>query len=59
MRPTRPRRLLRVVVRVLVLGAATCMLSLSGGAPSWTDSIQPRPDRPSAVPNDGPAPSRP
>lgn len=36
---------LRPVVRVVTLIVATAAFSLSGGAPSWTDSMQPRGDK--------------
>ena len=47
---------LRPVVRVVTLVVATVALTLSGGAPSWTDSLRPQPDvdRPQPQPQ-GPA----
>jgi hypothetical protein len=35
---------LRPAVRVVTLVVATVALTLSGGAPSWTDSLRPQPD---------------
>ena len=46
----------RGVVRVVTLVVATAALTLSGGAPSWTDSVQPRPER---VAKDAPEAPRP
>ncbi len=36
---------LRPVVRLVTLVVATVALTLSGGAPSWTDSLGPRGER--------------
>lgn len=44
---------LRPVVRVTTLVVATIALTLSGGAPSWTDSAGPEAERPRSQPAEG------
>lgn len=42
--------IVRLVARATTLVAATVALTLSGGAPSWTEPLQPRPETPVVAP---------
>lgn len=44
---------LRPVARLVTLAVATTALTLSGGAPSWTDSLGPQGERTQSQPVEG------
>lgn len=44
--------LVRLVARATTLVAATVALTLSGGAPSWTEQLQPKPGTPVVAPSE-------